>query len=160
MSNARGRPAGLDAREGVDILERSLYILQRAFQNLFTIAEVTPPVSAPLTRIDKQRFGPWALVTGASSSIGEALARQLAASGLNLILVARRAALLERLGHELQSTFGIDYRVVTLDLTSDDILTPIRAATDDLEVGLLSQTPADLSPDSSSDLRARRSSVR
>jgi uncharacterized protein len=94
-------------------------------------------MNAPFTPLDKQRFGPWALVTGASSGIGEALARQLAASGLNLVLVARRGALLERLGNELHSRFGIDYRVVALDLTSEDILTPIRAATDDLEVGLL-----------------------
>ena len=94
-------------------------------------------MSAPLTRIDNQRFGPWALLTGASSGIGESLARQLAASGLNLVLIARRGPLLERLGQELHSTFGVDYRVVALNLTSDDILTPICAATDDLEVGLL-----------------------
>jgi short-subunit dehydrogenase len=94
-------------------------------------------VSAPVTPIDTHRFGPWALVTGASSGIGEALARQLAASGLNLVMVARRGPLLERLGHELHSTFGIDYRAVALDLTSNDVLTPIRAVTDELEVGLL-----------------------
>jgi short-subunit dehydrogenase len=94
-------------------------------------------MSSPFTRIDSLRFGPWALVTGASSGIGEALARQLAASGLNLVLVARRGPLLERVGQDLRSRFGVDYRVVALDLTSDDVLTPIRAATDDLEVGLL-----------------------
>lgn len=43
------------------------------------------------TQIDKKRFGPWALVTGASSGIGKEFARRISASGVNVVLVANRA---------------------------------------------------------------------
>ena len=51
--------------------------------------------------LDKERFGPWALVTGASSGIGKEFARQIAASGINVVLVARRDALLAELTRRL-----------------------------------------------------------
>jgi hypothetical protein len=43
-----------------------------------------------------QRFGPWALITGASSGIGREFAQQIAASGIHVALVARRKPLLEK----------------------------------------------------------------
>ena len=51
--------------------------------------------------LDKGQFGPWALVTGASSGIGKEFARQIAASGINVELVARRDALLAELGRAI-----------------------------------------------------------
>jgi short-subunit dehydrogenase len=94
-------------------------------------------VSTAFTRIDPSRFGPWAIITGSSSGIGAAFARQVAASGLNVVLLARRGALLEELGRGLQEEFGVQYRAVVTDLTQEDFLTPIQAATDDLDIGLI-----------------------
>ena len=83
------------------------------------------------------RYGPWALVAGASDGIGEAFARELAAGGLNLVLLARRTGLLQQLAASMESEHGISTRCITADLTSPDILAQVREHTDDLEIGLL-----------------------
>ena len=67
-------------------------------------------------RVDSKRFGPWALITGASSGIGREFAHQIAASHINVVLVARRQALLDALGTELARDFGVKHRVVVADL--------------------------------------------
>lgn len=90
-----------------------------------------------ITRIDKTKFGPWALVTGASSGIGEEFARQLAASGLNLVLVARRLPLLETLGRQLSDQYGIEYRAVGADLSESGFLDKIEAVACDLDIGMV-----------------------
>jgi hypothetical protein len=87
--------------------------------------------------VDKHRFGPWALVTGASSGIGREIARHIARSGINVVLVARRVARLEEVGRVLASDFGVAYRAVEADLSRASFFAHIEQATADLEIGLL-----------------------
>lgn len=61
--------------------------------------------------------GQTALVTGASSGIGESFARQLAAQGANLVLVARREERLQALANELSRDFSIKTHIIALDLS-------------------------------------------
>jgi short-subunit dehydrogenase len=87
--------------------------------------------------IDKERFGPWALITGASSGIGKEFARQIAASGINVVLVARRDALLAELGRAISQDFDVQYRALAMDLSQEGFIAGLADATDDLDIGLV-----------------------
>jgi uncharacterized protein len=87
--------------------------------------------------VDAKRFGPWAVVTGASSGIGREFARQLAASGIHVVLVARREALLREVGASITSEFGVKHRVVRADLSEDGFINQLIEATADIDVGLV-----------------------
>ena len=85
----------------------------------------------------KEKYGPWALVTGASAGLGEAFAKHLAAEGINVVLVARRETRLRALAADLKQSASVETRVVAADLSRDDFLQPIREATEGLEIGLV-----------------------
>jgi len=87
--------------------------------------------------LDKKRFGPWALVTGASSGIGKEFARQIAASGIHVALVGRREPLLRSVGAECTRASGVQHRVIPLDLSEPDFLPALVDATRDLDIGLV-----------------------
>jgi hypothetical protein len=71
-----------------------------------------------------------ALITGASSGIGTVFARELAARGYNLAIVARRQERLERLAIELTAKYGIEVEVLAIDLTrSEAAIEVYRAVT-------------------------------
>src|SRR6202171_4577713 len=87
--------------------------------------------------LDKGRFGPWALVTGASSGIGKEFARQIAASGINVVLVARREALLAELGRAISQELGVQYRALAMDLSQEGFIAGLADATHDIDIGLV-----------------------
>jgi short-subunit dehydrogenase len=93
-------------------------------------------VSAGASKL-AQRYGPWAVVTGASDGIGLAFAQHLAAAGLHLVLVARREAKLTSLAAELQQKHGVQCRVLSADLSDLEAVRRVADATSDLDIGLL-----------------------
>jgi short-subunit dehydrogenase len=84
-----------------------------------------------------KKFGPWAIVTGASSGIGAEFARRLAAEGFNIALVARREKLLRSVTEEVERRFGVETRYAVIDLSEDTAVDALVAAFHDLDVGLV-----------------------
>lgn len=83
--------------------------------------------------------GKRALVTGASSGIGQDFARELAAGGCNLVLTARRLDRLEALKTELSSSCSVDIQVVTGDLGTPEGVADILSmlTSEGLEIDIL-----------------------
>src|SRR5260370_8436617 len=113
---------------------------------MYDATNITSPKQAERSRqmtaaLDKKRFGPWALVTGASSGIGKEFARQIAASGIHVALVGRREPLLRNVGAECIRASGVQHRVIPLDLSQPDFLPPLVDATRDPDTRLAVSTP-------------------
>ena len=79
----------------------------------------------------KQLADQWALITGASSGLGAEFARQLAARGMHLVLVARRHELMVELAEELHTKHGTRCEIIPADLSDpaepQRILNEVRA---------------------------------
>jgi short-subunit dehydrogenase len=84
----------------------------------------------------RAKYGPWAVIAGASEGTGAEYARQLAAVGIHCLLVARRAEPLEKIARELTSQYKVQARVLSVDLSAADAAQRMKEASADLEVGL------------------------
>jgi len=85
----------------------------------------------------KEKYGPWALVTGGSGGIGKAIARELASRGLNIVLVARRLAELDEVASQLASEHGIATRTIVADFSVPNASAELDATLTDLDIGLV-----------------------
>ena len=82
------------------------------------------------------RYGPWALIAGASEGTGRAFALQLAARGVPSVLLARREAPLQELADEIKALTGVQCAIGSVDLAAADALPRIIAAVGAREIGL------------------------
>jgi len=83
------------------------------------------------------KYGPWALVAGASDGLGAAFAAGLAERGVNVMLLARRQSMLDRVAAEINSRCRVETRTLAIDLAEPGAASAVAAATRDLEIGFL-----------------------
>jgi short-subunit dehydrogenase len=84
----------------------------------------------------RQRYGPWALIAGASEGTGASFARQLAAEGVHCVLIARREGPLAALAEELRNDFGVECVTASIDLSAPDAVEQMAEAAEGREIGL------------------------
>lgn len=88
--------------------------------------------------LDIKKYGPWALVTGAASGMGEQFARHLARAGFNLILVDRQLERMHKLKDELVTAGNkIEIKLAHVDLSKNDAVSEIVAAIGTRDLGLV-----------------------
>jgi short-subunit dehydrogenase len=93
-------------------------------------------MAEPKSEAFRAKYGPWAMIAGASEGTGEWYARELAAAGLNLVLMARRQQVLAALAADLRARHGVEVRTARIDLYDADAAQQVLAAAEGLEVGL------------------------
>jgi uncharacterized protein len=85
----------------------------------------------------RTHYGPWGLVAGAAVGLGAEYARQLAAQGLDLVLVDRDEAPLRDTAGAIAAATGVQTLAVVADLARADVGTQLVIAVADREIGLL-----------------------
>jgi short-subunit dehydrogenase len=85
----------------------------------------------------REKYGPWAVVAGASEGLGAAFAEECARRGLNVVLVARSIDKLNSVRQVLEKKYKTENRVLAMDLSEPDAAEQLDIKTKDLDAGLL-----------------------
>ncbi len=83
------------------------------------------------------KYGPWALVVGASDGVGAAFAEQLARRDVNVVLLARRQNVLDEVAAHITAHTDVETRTLAIDLAAPGASAKIIHATKDVQIGML-----------------------
>lgn len=83
-----------------------------------------------------ENYGPWALVTGASSGIGRVLCNRLAEAGLNLIITGRNPYSLDQFKTEIEKIYDVKVRIIVTDIATMPGVHDILEETEEIDLGL------------------------
>ncbi|XP_053690807.1 inactive hydroxysteroid dehydrogenase-like protein 1 [Sabethes cyaneus] len=84
------------------------------------------------------RYGPWAVVTGATDGIGKCYAEILARKGLNILLISRTESKLIKVAYEIEQKYGVKTRWIAIDFSNGpEIYDKIREQLVGFEIGML-----------------------
>ncbi|XP_066276105.1 very-long-chain 3-oxoacyl-CoA reductase-like [Branchiostoma lanceolatum] len=95
-------------------------------------------LSGPLgLSVNLKNCGNWAVVTGSTDGIGKAYAEELAARGLNIVLISRSEDKLKAVAAEIEGKAGVQTKIVVADFSSADIYDNISQELEGLDIGCL-----------------------
>lgn len=113
-------------------------LLFKPFVNeLRTVYQIVQSFFAPKINF-KEKFGPWAIVTGCTDGIGKSISFELAKRGLNIVLISRSSSKLEKVATEIESTTTAKTKVIVADFSKGRVVYKhIEEELKDLDIGIL-----------------------
>lgn len=134
VSNLKSFRVSIAANQQGSLRQRVIPCCQQ--QRVLNNSSITDLSMTRRTRF-REAYGPWAVVTGASSGIGAEFARQLAAHGLDIALVARREDRLQMLSDTLKRSANVQTQIIVADLSTFAGVDTVCSMTEEMDVGLL-----------------------
>jgi len=136
------------------VLAGIFYLIKFFHSTLLDIVHATKAYVIPrIVRLVKsdnfvEKYGEWAVVTGCTGGIGQEYASQLAARGMNLVLVSRSKSKLDAVASEIQAAHGVQTLIIVADFTDARVLPEIVRQIKDagVDVGILVNNVGMLGP--------------
>ena len=110
----------------------------------------------------KEKYGPWAVVTGSTQGIGKEYAMALAKHGLNIVLISRNKQKLDNVANEIRDSYKVDTMTVVADFTNPDTISKAikKVKSANIDLGILINNVGLLGPSHLPFLELDKSSVK